>query len=715
MAELLLEIFSEEIPARMQKRAADDLLRLVTTGLKEAKLEYKNPVSHVTPRRLVLKLEDLPLAQEDVVEEKRGPKVGAPEKAVQGFLRSAGLTLEQAEIRDTKKGEFYFAVIEKKGRASVDVIKEVVKKSLENFSWPKSMRWGENKTRWVRPLHSMICLFDKEVVPVEFAGKIASNKTRGHRFLAPNEITVSNFDDYQKKLEKAFVIIDREQRKQIIATQSQKLAQEEELEIIEDNSLLDEVCGLVEYPVALIGKIDDEFMQVPQEALISSMSEHQKYFSLCDKKTKKMAPRFIVISNMSPKKGSNAIVSGNERVLRARLSDGKFFWDNDRKNTLESRVPKLMERIFHAKLGTDFDKVQRIQKLSGYVSEYIKEAKFEDVKRAALLSKADLTSEMVGEFADLQGIMGRYYAINDNEKQEISQAIAEHYSPKGPSDDCPKSPTSVAVAIADKIDTLVGFWLIDEKPTGSKDPYALRRATLGVIRLIIENNLRISLSDCLKKACDYYFEQANEKTIETICLKLDEKGSLTDELKHKYVNMQIHDLVRFFAERLKVYLKDRGVSHDLISSVFEKDGKLEDDLVRLLLRVEALKSFLVTDDGSNLLTAYRRAANIVRIEEKKDKTSYKGDVTPKLFEQDEEKALFESIKEVSQNSDEKISNERFEEAMGLLARLRSPVDAFFERVTVNCDNKDLRANRLKLLNAIVSATDGVANFQKIES
>jgi glycyl-tRNA synthetase beta chain len=715
MAELFIEIFSEEIPARMQVKAADDLRRLVTTGMSEQQLGFENATSHVTPRRIILKLDNVPEAQADVREERRGPKVGAPEKAVQGFLKSVGLTLDEAEVRNTPKGDFYFAVIEKKGRPSVDVLKEIVQKALENFPWPKSMRWGTNPTRWVRPLHSMICLLGGKVIPVEFAGKTASNKTIGHRFMAPSEIEVKDFADYEQKLRNAKVLINRDERRKIIYDGAVELAKKEGLELIEDVKLLEEVTGLIEFPVPLLGKIDDDFMDIPQEALISSMAEHQKYFSLKNKDGK-MAPRFVVVANMETKDGGKAIVDGNERVLRARLSDGKFFWDNDRKSSLESRVPKLMDRIFHAKLGTDFNKVERIQKLAVELSSLVKGADKADVQRAALLCKADLTAEMVGEFSDLQGVMGRYYAINDNEKSEVAEAIAEHYSPVGPSDECPTAPVSVAVAMADKIDTLVGFWLIDQKPTGSKDPFALRRATLGVIRLIIENDLRVSLNDCFQKACDLYFEQAGEEMIKVIGLKTDTVAEkITSDVKAKWSAMQMDSLVRFFAERLKVYLKDKGYSHDLISSVFEKDGKLEDDLVRLLLRVKALKAFLKTDDGSNLLTAYRRAANIVRIEEKKDKAGYHEDVVTKLLEQEEEKVLFDSLTEVSSDSADKISNECFEEAMELLARLRAPVDAFFEHVTVNSDNKDLRANRLKLLSMIGKATSGVANFAKIES
>lgn len=688
MAELLLEIFSEEIPARMQARAAEDLQRLVTDGLGKNGLSFDGVRSYVTPRRLVLVIEGLPVAGPDVSEEKRGPRVGAPEQALNGFLASTGLALDQLEQRDTGKGVFYFAVINKKGRPTVDAAKDVIEAAMAEFPWPKSQRWGANSVRWVRPLQSILCLFDGAVVPVSFGPISAGNVSRGHRFLAPAEFTVKDFADYAEKLAEAQVVLDPTERRHAILSQAEAAATREGLSLRVDDGLLAEVTGLVERPNVLVGSIDDKFMGVPQEVLITSMRAHQKYFSLMN--GDKLAPRFLVVSNMDAADGGKAIVAGNERVLRARLSDAAFFWDTDRKHRLDSRLPKLAERLFYAKLGTMADKVERMKVLARHLTAFVGGANAADAERAAELSKADLSTEMVGEFPELQGIMGRYYALNDGEKPAVADAIAEHYSPLGPSDSVPTAPLSVCASLADKIDSLVGFFGIDEKPTGSKDPFALRRAALGVIRLVVENGLRLPLFTL------FQFAHAQYKP-----------GTLSGDPKRV-----AEDLMEFFADRLKVHLREKGVRHDLVNAVFALGD--EDDLVRLLARVDALGDFLGSDDGANLLVAYRRAANIVRIEEKKDATSYAGPADAALLQQDEEKALHQALAEVRTAAGHALKAEKFADAMAALARLRRPGDAFFDKVTVNTNQPEIRVNRLKLLAEIGAAMGEVADFSKIE-
>ncbi|MBF0304072.1 MAG: glycine--tRNA ligase subunit beta [Alphaproteobacteria bacterium] len=689
MAELLLELFSEEIPARMQARAADDLKRLIGDGLTAAGLSFARAESFVTPRRLTLVMEGLPTAQPDVSEEKRGPRVGAPEQAVAGFLKSAGLaSLDQCEQRDSGKGAFWFAVIRREGRPTAQVLDEVIGRALAEFPWPKSMRWATHKVRWVRPLHRILCLFDGAVVPIAFGPVTASDQSEGHRFMAPGAFAATGFADYAAKLDAAKVVLDPAARMAMIRDGVASLAAAEGLTVKPDEGLLAEVTGLVEYPVPLLGRIDDAFMDVPPEVLTTAMRAHQKYFSLLDSNGK-LASRFGVVANRFAPDGGKAIIAGNERVLRARLSDAKFFWDGDRKHSLESRLPRLAESIFHAKLGTLADKVERMRVLARHMTFYIPGASAQVAERAARLAKCDLFAEMVGEFPELQGIMGRYYALADGEDPAVADAIAEHYSPAGPNDRCPTAPVSVAVALADKIDTLVGFFGIDEKPTGSKDPYALRRAALGVIRLIVENGLRVPLAAFFALAHGQY------------------GGGLPRDAASTTA-----DLLDFFADRLKVHLRERGVRHDLVVAIFALGG--EDDLVRLLARVKALGDFLASEDGANLLVAYRRAANIVRIEEKKDGATYDGEPDEALFEQDEERALSAQLAEVRGAAGALAQHERFGELMGVLATLRRPVDAFFDQVTVNTERPELRGNRLALLSRIGAAMGEVADFSKIE-
>ncbi len=679
MAELLLELFSEEIPARMQRGAAEDLRRLVTERLAAAQLAHDGAQAFVTARRLTLVVTGLPLAQPDVAEEKRGPRVGAPEAAVQGFLKSSGIaSLAECEERDTGKGIFYFAVIRRAGRQTETLLPELLRAAILELSWAKSMRFPAAPFRWVRPLSSAICLLDGRRLALDLAAVPVGDTTRGHRFLAPAPFAVTGFADYAEKLRAAYVILDPAARRQKIADDLALTAKGEGLRLKDDPALLDEVTGLVEFPVTLAGRIEPAFMALPQEVLTTSMRAHQKYFALVDDKGA-LAPKFLVVANNLTTDGGATIVAGNERVLRARLSDAKFFWDQDRKLPLESRVPKLAERIFHAKLGSVLEKVERVAKLVEAIAPYVPGAGIDLARRAARLAKADLSTGMVGEFPELQGVMGRYYALHDGEPLEIADAVAEHYSPLGPNDRCPTAPTSVVVALADKIDTLSGFFAIDEKPTGSKDPYALRRAALGIIRLIIENRLRLPLATVFR---------ATEFTA------------------------PVAELLAFFADRLKVHLREQGVRHDLIAAVFALGG--EDDLVRLLARVAALDEFLKSEDGANLLTAYRRASNIVRIEEKKDGRSYGEAPDPALLREAAEAALAERLVEVERLSSAALRNEEFGVAMAALARLRRPVDEFFNHVTVNSDDAALRVNRLRLLSQIRATLNKVADFAQIE-
>ena len=682
MAELLLEILSEEIPARMQARAAEDLKRLVGEGLKAAGIAFTDARAFATPRRLALVVDGLPTARADVSEERRGPRVGAPDQAIQGFLKAAGLaSLDQAEKRDTGKGEFWFAVLKKKGGPTAESLPGIIDAAMKALPWPKSMKWGSGTMTWVRPLQSIVALFDGKVLAGEVApgGAMAPIKfgdtTRGHRFLSKGEIKVAGFADYAAKLEAAHVILDPAERRKIILAGAEKLCAEAQVSLKSDEGLLDEVTGLVEWPVPMLGTIDGQFMDVPPEVLIVSMKIHQRYFATT-KKGGSLANRFVVVANTLAHDGGKAIVGGNERVLRARLSDAKFFWDQDRKQSLEARLPALKDIVFHAKLGTQAERVERIAGLAAEIAKFVPGADAGQVEQAAQLCKADLVSGMVGEFPELQGVMGRYYALGEKLPAAVADAIGDHYAPAGPNDRCPSAPVSIAVALADKLDALTSFWSIGEKPTGSRDPFALRRAALGIIRIVVENRIRLPLR---------HFFKAD-------------------------------DLMAFFADRLKVQMREKGVRHDVVDAVLALGD--EDDLVRLLARVEALQSFLGTDAGKNLLTAYGRAANIVRAEEKKDKTlaaRIAGAPDAALLEQAEEKAVASALHEVERALGPALKAEDFAGAMEAFAGLRAPIDSFFEKVTVNVTDKpDLRLNRLKLLNQIRTIMDSVADFSRIE-
>jgi len=696
MPQLLLELFSEEIPARMQQQAARDLERLVVGGLTERGFLNEGARSFATPRRLALVIEGLPAEQADTREERKGPKIDAPDQAIQGFLRSTGLTREQLKVQKDPKGDFYLAVTERKGRPTPAVLAELIPDVIKSFPWPKSQRWGSGDLTWVRPLHSILCTFDGEIVSFAVGTVKSGNTTRGHRFLGNDTFEARRFDDYVEKLKRAHVILDAAERKSVILHEAKQLAHAQNLELIADDTLADEVAGLVEWPIALIGQFDKPFLDVPQEILISTMRANQKYFALKDPATGKLANKFVVIANMITKDGGKNIIAGNERVLRARLSDAKFFWDQDKKATLESRVPLLKDIVFHAKLGTQRERVERIEALAGEIAGLIGADK-KKAWRAAYLSKADLVSGTVGEFPEVQGVMGRYFALHDKEDPEIADAVRDHYKPQGQGDDAAAAPVSVAVALADKIDTLVGFFVIDERPTGSKDPYALRRAALGVIRTVLDRELRLHLKDLARSAAAPMRKLVQEQPDPAKALEL---------------------FLEFVVDRLKVALRDKGVRHDLIDAVFALGG--QDDLVLIVRRVHALQNFLSTDDGKNLLAGYKRASNILKIEEAKEKKKnpkhpgFSAKPDPALMKEPQEIELFKALAIANDLIVAQVQEERFEEAMRAMSRLRAPVDAFFEKVTVNADDASLRQNRLELLSEIRAAMHTVADFSKIE-
>ena len=737
MAELVLELFSEEVPARMQTRAADDLKGLVTERLAAAELKFDTAEACAGPRRLTLVVDGLPETQPDVTEEKRGPRTDAPQKAIDGFLNANGLTLDRCEKRETGRGEFWFAVIERKGRATIDLLPALLADAIGALPWPKSMRWGTRAMRWVRPLQRVLCVLDGDVVALELEDGIAAgNLTSGHRFHAPEEFEVAYFKDYSAALYRNRVIVDAADRRRVIEDGAAELAAAEQLEVRHDPALLAEVAGLVEWPVPLIGTIDARFMTLPDEVLTTSMRNHQKYFALLAPDGR-LAPRFIVVANVETADGGKQVVAGNERVLRARLADAAFFWNLDRKVSLESRVPALADITFHARLGTVADKVARIEALAAELAPYIPGCDRDLARSAATLCKADLVTGMVGEFPELQGVMGRYYALEEGKKPEVAEAIAAHYSPAGPGDDCPTAPVSVAVALADRIDTLVGFWSFDEKPTGSKDPYALRRAALGVIRIILENNLRLPLLPVFQAAfkpfglmhdlnSDAEFDY-NQYLTDLLFEEYDKDRDDEEMWKNLEIGWDRHfvyeavsiagsknsvSLLEFFADRLKVHLREKGVRHDLIAAVFALGG--EDDLVRLMARVEALGRFLETEEGADLLTAYKRASNIVAIEEKTDSADYGGAVDETLLSEADETALFAVLGELTARFAPVLAEERFNDAMAMLSGLRGPVDEFFDNVTVNTDDAGVRANRLRLLSQIRATMGAVADFSEIE-
>jgi glycyl-tRNA synthetase beta chain len=739
MPDLLIEFLSEEIPARMQARAAEDLRKMVTDRLVAAGLVYEGAKAFATPRRLALSVHGVPARQPDIKDERKGPKVGAPEQAIAGFLKAAGLkSIGEAKVQTDKKGDFYVAVIDKPGRPAIEVIAEMIPDIVRTFPWPKSMRWGSGRLTWVRPLHSILATFgpeteEPEIVPFSVDGVAAADTTRGHRFMAPAPFKVRRFDDYVAKLEQAKVVLDPARRADIILADAKNLAFAQGFELVEDDGLLAEVAGLVEWPVALMGSFDQAFLSIPDEVIRATIRNNQKCFVLRDPQTAKLVNKFILVANEEATDGGKAIVAGNERVIRARLSDAKFFYDTDLKTRLEDRLPKFEQIVFHEKLGTQAERIARIVELAGQLAPIVG-AKLKSAERAGHLCKADLLTEVVGEFPELQGLMGRYYAEAQGEDEAVAHALEDYYKPKGPDDLVPGDPVAVAVALADKIDTLVGFWAIDEKPTGSKDPYALRRAALGVIRIVVENELlrvlfwrhfgSVARDEALARAITI-LHPLNEQiaTISASDIELAVKLEVLVSEKAKEVAKphlvaahsflhQTHDLIAFFADRLKVQLREQGARHDLVDAVFSLSG--QDDLLMIVRRVEALGKFLDTDDGKNLLAGVKRASNILRIEEKKDKREYDGAPSVKLYQLAEEKALAEAISAVKKEADTAVAKEDFASAMAAIAKLRPRVDAFFDKVTVNVDDKALRENRLMLLNEIREATRAVADFSKIE-
>ncbi len=726
MPDLLLELFSEEIPARMQARAAEDLSRLVGEGLTAAGCQFDRVEAHATPRRLVLSVEGLPATQPDVREERKGPRTDAPEKAIEGFLRSAGVTLEQCEERvDKKKGAYYVALIETTGRPTEAIIADLVPEVIRKFPWPKAMRWGEGSLRWVRPLHSIVCLFGGQVVEFEVGGIASGNQTLGHRFMSNGQpITVSSFEDYGMQLEGAYVMLEPEARAGVVAGEAANLAAQASLELIADDGLTKETAGLVEWPVVLMGGFEESFLDLPPEVIITSIKSHQKCFSLRDPETGKLANRFLLVSNLIAEDGGDKIVEGNERVIAARLSDAKFFWDQDLKTSLEDRLPALESVTFHARLGTQAERVERIVALAGELAERMG-VDIALAQKAARLCKADLVSDMVGEFPELQGLMGSYYAQAEGLEADVADAIAAHYKPQGPSDEVPSGKIAQAVALADKLDTLACFWAIGETPTGSKDPFALRRAALGVIRIILEGELKLPLLQVLKphlagplehriEAEPGYVKQliakylSDDADAEKAYENWD-KGRREECLAREIVALS-GSLLEFFADRMKVYLRDLGARHDLIDAVFSLGD--QDDLLKIVRRVDALGVFLDSEDGQNLLAGYKRAANILAAEEKKG-TKVEAEVDEKLFHGLEEAALFDALKAAENDAIVSVSEENFEGAMAALAQLRPPVDAFFDAVMVNDEDKFVRANRLALLGRIRAATLQVADFSRI--
>ncbi|GLK67681.1 glycine--tRNA ligase subunit beta [Hansschlegelia plantiphila] len=783
MPDFLLELFSEEIPARMQAKAADDLRRLVTDALVERGLTYEGAKAFATPRRLALVVGGLAARQPDRHEERKGPRVGAPEKALEGFLKAAGLaSIDDAVVQSDPKGDFYVARIHKHGRATTEVIADVMPDIVRGFPWPKSMRWGSGSLRWVRPLHAIVATFaapqeEAEVIRFEIDGIVSGDVTRGHRLHAPGEIRVKRFDDYVDSLQKAHVVLDAERRRDIIRADARTLAQAQNLELVEDAALIDEVAGLVEWPVVLMGSFEPEFLEVPDEAIRATIRANQKCFVLSDPATGRLANRFILTANLDAADGGAAVIHGNERVVRARLSDARFFWETDKKIRLEDRLEKLKSITFHEKLGTQYERVDRIARLAKELAPLVG-ADPQKAETAARLAKTDLVTEMVGEFPELQGLMGRYYAAAEGLDPEIAAAIEEHYKPQGPSDRVPTAPVSIAVALADKIDTLVGFWAIDEKPTGSKDPYALRRAALGVVRIVLENGLRLPILKILILALVNYIYQGypdideqhfeNLEFLNRIELIKNIQAAVTSEMRSPTI-MQgaerfslrkggnaLVNLIYFMADRLKVQLREQGARHDLVDAVFgssapsalEGEGKVRgdgggssgqgaaptpepspqgggesapasgarqnDDLVLVVRRVEALAKLLATEDGENLLAGYKRAANILKAEEKKDGAgAFEGALDPALLSDPAEIALSGALDVAEPAAADAVAREDFAAATSALGALRPQVDAFFDQIMVNAPDPALRANRLKLLARLRRATRAVADFDRI--
>ncbi|SEH97704.1 glycyl-tRNA synthetase beta chain [Paracoccus alkenifer] len=707
--DLLIELFSEEIPARMQPRARDDLRRLVTDGLVEAGLTYVSAGAFSTPRRLVLAVEGLTPQSKPVREERKGPRTDAPEKAIEGFLRATGLTLDQLERRPEKKDEAYFAIIERPGRGAPDIVAEVLESAIRNFPWPKSMRWGSGNLRWVRPLHSILCILSDEagaqVVPLTIDDIAAGDTTRGHRFIAPDPIRVSGFDDYAAKLLRAKVMLDSAQREAAIRQEAANLAFARGWEIVPDEGLMAELAGLVEWPVPLMGVIEAKFLDLPPEVLQTSMREHQKFLSARNPKTGRIEG-YVTVANIETPDHGATILHGNQRVLAARLSDAAFFWDNDLREAragMQDWAEGLKAVTFHAKLGSQADRVERIAALAREIAPAVG-ADPALAEQAARVAKLDLRSAMVGEFPELQGTMGRYYAKAAGLPDAVADAASDHYSPLGPSDEVPSAPVSVAVALADKLDTLTGFWAINEKPTGSKDPFALRRAALGVIRLVLGNGARASLSAWMNTAfgAHHQAQEGKDASNQPHAPETASESLTNDE----------QDLLAFLHDRLKVHLRDQGIRHDIIDALLHMPGN--DDLTLVVSRATALNDMLKTEDGTNLLQGLKRTNNILAQAEDKDGVEYSFGADPKYADTDQERGLFAALDAAEPAIRAAVKAEDFPAAMSAIAALRAPVDAFFEAVQVNSDNQILRRNRLNLLSRIRETGRLIADFSRIE-
>ncbi|MBX2853942.1 MAG: glycine--tRNA ligase subunit beta [Rhodobacteraceae bacterium] len=755
MAELLLELFSEEIPARMQAKAAEDLSRLVVKGLEGAGVSLGRAAAYATPRRLCLHIEDLGLETPAVSEEFKGPRVGAPPQALEGFLRKVGLSEDQLEKRADKKGEVWIANVQRPARQTSDILAELMPETIRSFPWPKSMRWGAGELRWVRPLRSILCLIsvgeNARVASFEVEGLASGDTTQGHRFLsidkksgAPKLLQVRNFKDYAAQLKRAKVLLDPAERAAAIEKEAAELAATEGLEVVSDPGLLREVAGLVEHPVCLLGVVDSEFQELPPEVLQTSMKEHQKFFSVRDPTTGKIV-KFLTVSNMTADDGGARIVAGNERVLRARLADARFFYRNDLAKPLAENVAKLEAVTFHNQLGSQADRVARMRALASDLAPLVG-AEPEQADRAALLAKADLASEMVYEFPELQGLMGRYYAEAAGEPAAVTGAIEGHYAPLGPTDDAPDQPIAIAVALADKLDSLAAFWTIGAKPTGSGDPFALRRAALGVIRIILDNKLKLRLS----RAFAGHAERIEQDVVATVrrgdevlaegstkrlgewreamraegmrvgpnrdALAMAGTPDAADRLviSRKLFDADIQaDLLAFFEDRLKVYFRDHGARYDVVDAVLTLRGG-GDDLLKVKRRVDALGALLGSEDGENLLAAYKRANNILEAEEKKDGVEYSGAPDVKYAEQDEERALFAALDAADAAVKPALKEEDYAAAMTAMAALRQPLDAFFDHVTVNAESGITRRNRLCLLHRLRQTMAQVANFAALE-
>jgi glycyl-tRNA synthetase beta chain len=747
MPDLLLELFSEEIPARMQAKAAEDLRRMVTDKLVAEGLVYEGAKAFATPRRLALTVHGIPARQPDLKDERRGPRLDAPEAAIAGFLKATGLaSVSEAKIqRDPKKGDFYIALIEKEGRAAIDVLAEILPVIIRTFPWPKSMRWGARSAKpgafsWVRPLHAITATFgleteEPDVVNFSVDGIEAGQTTYGHRFMAPGAIQVRRFEDYDAKLLNAKVVLDPERREDTIVTDARQLAFAQGFELVDDPTLLDEVAGLVEWPVVLMGSFDKDFLSIPGEVIRATIRNNQKCFVVSDPKTGKLANKFILTANVETADGGKTIVGGNERVIRARLSDAKFFYETDLKTRLEDRLPKFDAIVFHEKLGTQAARVARIERLAAEIAPLVG-ADVAKATRAAKLAKADLLTEVVGEFPELQGLMGKYYALAQGEDASVAAACEEHYKPQGPNDYVPNETVSIAVGLADKIEILSDFWAIVEEPTGSKDPYALRRAALGAIRIILERSLRLRLSPLIKGGLQQLFlfkvdwepsrnavritatVRGNEVAHQVVGVARDATEKKLEELRIEFEKSHLRSvtqrLLNFFADRLKVQLREQGARHDLVDAVFALEE--QDDLLMIVRRVEALGEFLDSDDGKNLLAGTKRASNILSIEEKKDNKVYEGDPDVDLMS-DIERHLWKTIQQTVVEARDQISKEDFVSAMETLSTLRSAVDSFFSKeanILVNHPDPAIRENRLKLLNQIRAATRAVADFSRIE-